>query len=163
MAGLALEMFAIALPGFVLVKVLAPAFFAHQDTRTPFRFAAIAVAVNLVGSLSTFQWLGHVGLALATALSAWTHAILLYIGLHRRGWIRADAKVLFVLLRTAVACGCLALVLWYAGLSSEQWLAMAGPERALKVLLTCVAGFAVYCLVLLLLGVRRHHLLQATD
>jgi peptidoglycan biosynthesis protein MviN/MurJ (putative lipid II flippase) len=56
MAGLALEMFAIALPGFVLVKVLAPAFFAHQDTRTPFRFAAIAVAVNLVGSLSTFQW-----------------------------------------------------------------------------------------------------------
>lgn len=163
MAGLALEMFAIALPGFVLVKVLAPAFFAHQDTRTPFRFAAIAVAVNLVGSLSTFQWLGHVGLALATALSAWTHAILLYIGLHRRGWIRADAKVLFVLLRTAVACGCLALVLWYAGLSSEQWLAMAGPERALKVLLTCVAGFAVYCLVLVLLGVRRHHLLQATD
>lgn len=163
MAGLALEMFAIALPGFVLVKVLAPAFFAHQDTRTPFRYAAIAVAVNLVGSLSTFAWLGHVGLALATALSAWTHAALLYMGLRRRGWIRMDAKVVFVLLRTALACGCLALVLWYGGLSSEQWLAMSGSDRAVKVLVTCAVGLVAYGLALLLLGVRRHHLLQATD
>jgi putative peptidoglycan lipid II flippase len=163
MAGLALEMFAIALPGFVLVKVLAPAFFAHQDTRTPFRFAAIAVAVNLIGSLSTFAWLGHVGLALATALSAWTHAGLLYLGLYRRGWVSVDAKVAFVLLRTTLACGCLALVLSYAGLPSEQWLAMPGPDRALKVLLTCVMGFVVYGAALLVMGVRRHHLLQAAD
>ena len=72
MAAAALEMFAVALPGFVLVKVLQPGFFANQDTRTPFRYAAIAVVVNLLGSLATFSWMGHVGLALATALSAWT-------------------------------------------------------------------------------------------
>ena len=55
MSGQALQMFAIALPGFVLVKVLAPAFFAHRDTRTPFRLAVAAVVVNLIGSLATFQ------------------------------------------------------------------------------------------------------------
>ena len=61
--------------------MLQPGFFANQDTRTPFRYAAIAVVVNLLGSLATFSWMGHVGLALATALSAWTQALLLLYGL----------------------------------------------------------------------------------
>ena len=161
MAGRALEMFAIALPGFVLVKVLAPAFFAHQDTRTPFHYAAIAVAVNLVGSLATFQWLGHVGLALATALSAWTHALLLYTGLRRRGWIAMDRQTYFVLMRTLVACVCLALILLWADQPRAVWLAMAGGERALQVLLTCVLGLAGYGLTLVLLGVRPRHFVQA--
>ena len=167
MAGQALEMFAIALPGFVLVKVLAPAFFAHQDTQTPFRYAVIAVAVNLIGSLATFQWLGHVGLALATALSAWTQASLLYVGLHRRGWIKFDRKVVFVLLRTVIACGVLVLGLTLGmtqtDLSSGQWLEMAGSDRAMQVLLTCFVGATGYGLTLLLLGVRPRHFLAATD
>ena len=51
MAALALQMFAVALPGFVLVKVLAPAFFAHEDTKSPLKYASGAVAANLAGSL----------------------------------------------------------------------------------------------------------------
>ena len=167
MAGQALQMFAIALPGFVLVKVLAPAFFAHQDTQTPFRYAAAAVVVNLIGSLATFQTLGHVGLALATALSAWTHAGLLYFGLHRRGWIKFDTKVIFVLLRTLIACAGLiaGLTLSQAGsgLSTEQWLAMPGDTRALQVLLTCAVGMTGYIAVLLVLGVRPRHFLAASN
>ena len=82
MAGLALEMFAIALPGFVLVRVLSSGFFAKKNTKQPFRYASAAVAVNLFVSLATFKALGHVGLALATALSfAWTNVFLLYFGL----------------------------------------------------------------------------------
>ena len=136
MAGLALQMFAIALPGFVLVKVLAPAFFAYQDTQTPFRYAVVAVVVNLIGSLATFQSLGHVGLALATALSAWTHAGLLYYGLYRRGRIRFDATLVFVMLRTVLACGGLAAglvfsMIWLNGseLTTQQWLALPSVER----------------------------------
>lgn len=170
MAGQALEFFAIALPAFVLVKVLAPAFFAHQDTQTPFRYAAIAVVVNLVGSLATFQWLGHVGLALATALSAWTHAGLLYLGLHHRGWIRFDAKLVFVLARTLMACSVLGLGLLYglgffgdSSFSLQQWLAMSAIDRAMQILLICTLGFSGYVLVLLLLGVRPKHFVVATD
>jgi putative peptidoglycan lipid II flippase len=168
MAGRALQLFAIALPGFVLVKVLAPAFFAHQDTQTPFRYAVVAVVVNLVGSLATFQSLGHVGLALATALSAWTHAGLLYYGLHRRGWVRFDATLVFVMLRTALACGGLAAglafsMIWLNGaeLTTQQWLALPSVERGLQVTLVCVAGLAGYLAILLLLGVRPRHFLQA--
>ena len=167
MAGQALQMFAIALPGFVLVKVLAPAFFAHQDTQTPFRYAAAAVVVNLIGSLATFQTLGHVGLALATALSAWTHAGLLSFGLYRRGWIKFDTEVIFVLLRTLIACAGLiaGLTLSQAGsgLSTEQWLAMPGDTRALQVLMTCAVGVTGYIAVLLLLGVRPRHFLAASN
>ena len=170
MAGQALQMFAIALPGFVLVKVLAPAFFAHQDTKTPFRFALAAVVVNLIGSLATFQSLGHVGLALATALSAWTHAGLLYVGLQRRGWIRFDATVVFVLLRTLLACVGLAAGLvfgtvWLNGseLTLQQWLALPGFDRSLRIILVCMVGLAGYALILLLLGVRPRHFLRAPE
>ena len=167
MAGQALEWFAIALPGFVLVKVLAPAFFAHQDTQTPFRYAVIAVVVNLIGSLATFQWLGHVGLALATALSAWTQAGLLFVGLQRRGWIKFDSKLTFVLLRTLIACVVLVFGLTFGmaqtGLNSGQWLEMPGSDRALQVLVTCFVGGIGYGLTLLLLGVRPRHFLAATD
>ena len=167
MAGQALEWFAIALPGFVLVKVLAPAFFAHQDTQTPFRYAVIAVVVNLIGSLATFQWLGHVGLALATALSAWTQAGLLFVGLQRRGWIKFDTKLTFVLLRTLIACGVLVFGLTFGmaqtGLNSGQWLEMPGSDRAMQVLVTCFVGGIGYGLTLLLLGVRPRHFLAATD
>ena len=167
MAGHALEWFAIALPGFVLVKVLAPAFFAHQDTQTPFRYAVIAVVVNLIGSLATFQWLGHVGLALATALSAWTQAGLLFVGLQRRGWIKFDTKLTFVLLRTLIACGVLVFGLTFGmaqtGLDSGQWLEMPGSDRAMQVLVTCFVGGIGYGLTLLLLGVRPRHFLAATD
>ena len=167
MAGHALEWFAIALPGFVLVKVLAPAFFAHQDTQTPFRYAVIAVVVNLIGSLATFQWLGHVGLALATALSAWTQAGLLFVGLQRRGWIKFDTKLTFVLLRTLIACVVLVFGLTFGmaqtGLNSGQWLEMPGSDRAMQVLVTCFVGGIGYGLTLLLLGVRPRHFLAATD
>jgi putative peptidoglycan lipid II flippase len=168
MAGLALQMFAIALPGFVLVKVLAPAFFAYQDTQTPFRYAVVAVVVNLIGSLATFQSLGHVGLALATALSAWTHAGLLYYGLYRRGRIRFDATLVFVMFRTVLACGGLAAglvfsMIWLNGaeLTTQQWLALPSVERGVQVALVCVVGLAGYLAILLLLGVRPRHFLHA--
>jgi putative peptidoglycan lipid II flippase len=168
MAGLALQMFAIALPGFVLVKVLAPAFFAYQDTQTPFRYAVVAVVVNLIGSLATFQPLGHVGLALATALSAWTHAGLLYYGLYRRGRIRFDATLVFVMLRTVLACGGLAAglvfsMIWLNGaeLTTQQWLALPSVERGVQVAFVCVVGLAGYSAILLLLGVRPRHFLHA--
>ena len=161
-------MFAIALPGFVLVKVLAPAFFAYQDTQTPFRYAVVAVVVNLIGSLATFQSLGHVGLALATALSAWTHAGLLYYGLYRRGRIRFDATLVFVMFRTVLACGGLAAglvfsMIWLNGaeLTTQQWLALPSVERGVQVALVCVVGLAGYLAILLLLGVRPRHFLHA--
>ncbi len=88
----ALLAFASGLPAFSLSKVFQPGFFAREDTRTPMRFAVVSVVVNVVGSLLLSRVIGHVGIALATSLAAWTNAILLGVTLSRRGLFSLDDR-----------------------------------------------------------------------
>lgn len=154
MSSYALEMFAIALPGFVVVKVLSPAFFAYQDTRTPFHYAIVAVAVNLAASLATFQTMGHTGLAMATALSAWTHASLLYMGLHQRGLYCLDGKVASTAAKTVVASSILGLGLFLLLPDGKVWLNMQSLPRIGWTAVVMFLSITVYAIVLLLLGTR---------
>tara|TARA_B100000900_G_scaffold412902_2_gene435649 strand:- start:552 stop:1094 length:543 start_codon:yes stop_codon:yes gene_type:complete len=158
MAAAALEMFAVALPGFVLVKVLQPAFFAHQDTRTPFRYAAVAVLVNLLGSLATFSWMGHVGLALATALSAWTQALLLFYGLVSKGHYQMGGRLVAWGLRALLCSGLLALGLWFAGPTDLQWSNMLPLHRAGWMGVMVVVAVLGYCAALFICGLRLKNL-----
>ena len=73
MAGLSLMAYAIGLPGFMLIKVLAPAFYARKDPRTPVRIAVVALLTNIVLNLAFVVPMvkmnipgPHAGLALAT-------------------------------------------------------------------------------------------------
>ena len=153
MAGYALQMFAVALPGFVLIRVLSTAFYAYEDTRSPFHYAAVAVVVNLLVSLLTFSWAGHVGLAWATAISAWVNVVLLYVNLKRRGVYQLDKTLWRLLWRSLCAslvlAGCLLVFL-----GDMHWLALASDTRAKLMLGTCALGGVGYVLVLFVLGVR---------
>ena len=91
--AMALAAFAVGLPASVLIRVFLPGFFAREDTRTPMIFAGISASVNIVGSLSLFFVLGHVGIAIATSLAAWTNAILLGATLLRRKHFEPDANL----------------------------------------------------------------------
>ena len=73
----ALLIYALGLPAFVLIKVLVPAFFARENTKTPVLIAAICVCVNVVLNLLLMKVLGHLGIALATSISGWLNAGLL--------------------------------------------------------------------------------------
>lgn len=73
----ALGAFGIGLPAFVLIKVFQPAYFAREDMRTPMWFSLVSLVVNAAGSVLMFPGLGHVGIAVATSLSAWVNALLL--------------------------------------------------------------------------------------
>jgi putative peptidoglycan lipid II flippase len=157
MASHALDMFALALPGFVLVKILAPAFFAHEDTKSPLRYASGAVAANLIVSLATFRWFGHVGLAWATAVSAWTHVLLLYVGLKRRGLYTASVRLLPVLWKTVVASALLGVALVLIA-GDINWLELPAFDRMSAIAALSVAGVVGYLGVLLVLGVRPRHL-----
>ena len=77
----ALAAFGLGLPSFVLVKVLQPAFFAREDTKTPFQITVVSVIANIVLGLVLFQVLRHVGLALATSLAMWLNTGLLILSL----------------------------------------------------------------------------------
>jgi putative peptidoglycan lipid II flippase len=85
---------ALGLPAQVLAKVVAPAFFAREDTATPVRVAALAVAVNVAAALLLIPALGHVGLALALSLSSWVNALGLAWLMRRRGLWHPDVRLL---------------------------------------------------------------------
>ena len=89
----ALSAFSVGLPAYVLIKALTPGFFARQDTLTPVKIAIAAMVVNVVLALILMQVLSHVGIAMATAGSAWMNAIILWVILHRRGQFHADARL----------------------------------------------------------------------
>jgi len=99
----ALAAYAAGLPAFVLIKVLAPAFFARHDTATPVKVAVAAMAVNLCLTLVLMQFLAHVGIALATTAAGWLNALTLLALLTRRGHFGFDRRALRNLPRVGAA------------------------------------------------------------
>jgi putative peptidoglycan lipid II flippase len=93
MTSLAIAAFACGLPAFTMTKVFQPGFFAREDTRTPMIFAGASVAVNIAVSLILSRYMGHTGIAIATAAAAWVNATLLGLTLQRRGHYAADDRM----------------------------------------------------------------------
>lgn len=154
MAALSLQTFAVGLPALVMVKVLAPGYFARQDTTTPFRFGVVAVGTNIVLNLALFAWMGHVGLALATSAAAWVNAMLLLRGLVREGHYRPGSRFALTTVRAMFSAGVMvAVVLWWLP-QPENWLLAGDLQRAGWLGLTVVGGGSLYLLCLLGLGER---------
>lgn len=110
----ALFTFSFALPAYVLNKALTPGFFGRHDTATPVKIAAAAFVVNLAASLALIQVYGHVGIALASSVSAWLNAGTLAFILHRRGHIRPDARLKRRVPRLLLATAVMGAVVWGA-------------------------------------------------
>lgn len=160
MAGVSLRAYALGLCAFMLIKVLAPGFYARQDLRTPVRYGIWAMAANmllnllLVAVLMRAFGIGHAGLALATSLSAWFNAGLLWRGLLRAGVYRFDALWRRCLPAMALAVtGLLAALLW-ATPAAPFWIAASAPTRALCMAGLCALGLLVYAATLRLAGLR---------
>lgn len=165
MAALSLRAYAIGLIAFMLIKALAPGFFARQDMRTPVRIGVIAMVTNMVLNVLFvlplhFYWqIGHVGLASATSVSAFLNAILLFWFLRKQGiyaptgqWCRfliqlviAVAVMFVALLMLSAELGLLQSEVWQQG----NWL-----QRISGIGMVCTAGLLVYILVLFVLGFR---------
>lgn len=148
----ALAAFSVGLPGYVLVKVLTPGFYARQDTKTPVRYATISMLVNLVGNLALILPLQHMGPPLATALASTVNVALLYRMLVKRGHFAADARLRRRAPRLALAALAMGVVLWATqGLLTpyihSTWLVRFG---ALAVLVS--AGMLVYGLATVVSG-----------
>jgi putative peptidoglycan lipid II flippase len=161
MTTTALIAFAVGLVGFMLIKVLAPGFYARQDTKTPVRIGMIAMAVNVAVSLMLFKPLGHVGLAIAVSLSAFVNAGLLFQRLYRdRVYRPLDGWGVFlsrVLLASAVMGGTL-----YIGVGKfEFWLHAHTWTRIWQLALWVSVGLVVYLVVALAAGIRPQQLLLA--
>ena len=140
----ALAAFAAGLPAFVLVKVLAPGFFAREDVTTPVKIAGVSVAANIALSVALLAPLQHVGLALATSAASWLNAFLLAFVLHRRGQLAIDLRLRRRLPRIALATLAMTAVL-LAGLEVLSALIDGTAlQRGLALAILVVAGKAAY-------------------
>ena len=161
LTALALQAFAIGLIGFSFVKILAPAFFAREDTKTPVRIGVIALIVNFVLSV-VFAWhltrqgsnAAHVGLALATSIAALLNAGLLYRGLRKDGVVRHSPGWLALLVRVVAANAAMILCLLWLYRPLDWWISNSVLDRAGWLGLAVTAGVVAYFAVLFLVGVR---------
>jgi len=160
MSAEALMAFAFGLLGFILVKVLAPGFYARQDTRTPMRIGVIAMLVNVVLSLILSFLLKHTGLALAISLAAFVNAGLLYHGLRRHEIFQAQAGWIRFLLQVTVASGAMGVLLYWGAGSLNDWLAAPTASRVAQLAALVTGGAALYFIVLFVTGIRPRDLIH---
>jgi putative peptidoglycan lipid II flippase len=165
MTALSLSAYALGLPAFIAVKVLAPGYYARQDTRTPVRFAIIAMVTNMllnflfVGVLVSLHFKGpHIGLALASSIAAYLNAIMLYRGLRQQEVYQPQAGWTRVFFAVILACTVMiAGLVWQYG-SLDQWFAGDVFTRARMLAFLVVGGVLLYLLTLFGAGLRKHHL-----
>ena len=151
----ALAVFAAGLPAYVLVKALAPGFFAREDTATPVKISVACLAVNLILVLILMRPLLHVGIALATVISSWLNAGLLGVVLYRRGHLRLDARLKGRLPRLALATMGMAAALWPLQTALASMLSGPASSRVAGLAVLVGAGLAAFALLAHLLGVAR--------
>lgn len=144
MASKSLVAFSLGLPGLILIKVLAPGFFARQDTRTPARIAVISVSVNIVFSLLLIKPLAHTGLALALTISAYVNAGLLYYTLRKQGIFHLQPGWPIFLAKVFIACIGMGAVLYYTTGDLQLWIDAGLLERVTRLTILIVTGAVVY-------------------
>ena len=164
MSAHSLRAYALGLCAYMLIKVLAPGFYARQDMVTPVSIGIRAMLANMllnvafVIPLMLYFNLGHVGLALATSVAAYLNAVLLWRGLLREAVYRFSPAWRAYALRLLSATLVMLAVLLSLVAPIEDWLSWGWLQRSLQLALLCGAGGGVYLLVHALTGTRLDHL-----
>ncbi len=160
MSAQSLRAYSAGLLAFMLIKVLAPGFFAREDTSTPVKIGIIAMIANMVFNLALIFPLAHAGLALATSLSAWLNAWLLWRGLRKEGAWQSQSGWPRFLAQLAFANATLVAIILYLQPPVDQWLTAGGLQRSADMALLVAAGVGGYFVALALAGVRVRHFRQ---
>ena len=154
MTRLALVAYSVGLLGLIMVKVLAPGFYARQNIRTPVKIAILTLLATQAMNLMFVWHLRHAGLALAIGLGACLNAGILYYQLRKQGIFQPQPNWLGFITRLVLALGAMAVFLWYAMGQERQWLEYGFDSRILHLAGLVVGGAGLYFATLWLLGFR---------
>lgn len=168
MVAVSLTAMSLGVPAFMLSKVLLPAFYARQDTRTPMRAAVLTVFLNigLTVALVTPLWrqgveAAHGGIAAATALAGMGNALLLWRYLRRDGLYRPERGWWRLALQIALGCALMTAAVLLVRHHVGDWGALRATHRIAWLLAAVGAGAVAYALGLLMAGLRPRHLREA--
>ena len=150
--AMALAAYAVGLPAYVLIKALQPGFFAREDTRTPVLIAGASIAVNAALTPLLMWPLGHVGIALATAVAAWANVTGLWLVLRRRKALAVGPELARRLPRIAGCTIAMAGLLLGLAWLLESYIASGSAARLTGMVIVVGAGMAVYVALIQLTG-----------
>jgi putative peptidoglycan lipid II flippase len=161
MTAMALQAYAVGLIGFSFVKILAPAYFARENTKTPVRIALSALLVNFILSVGLAWYMTandfagpHAALAAATSVAAILNAALLYRGLRKDQVLLHSSGWPALLSRVTLACVGMYAVLQQLYRPLEWWIEASFTGRAGWLAVTIITAVGTYFVALLLMGTR---------
>jgi putative peptidoglycan lipid II flippase len=155
MTASALIAYGVGLIGLIVVKILAPGFYAKQNIRTPVKIAVSVLIASQLMNIVFVPWIAHAGLALSVGLGACLNAIFLYAGLRRQEiYVPKAGWGMFMLRLAGAVCLMAGVALWGAG--HFDWIALqAHPVRRIVALSGVIAACGVtYLGALFAMGFR---------
>ena len=162
MAAYSLMAYSLGLPAFISIKILANGFYARQDTKTPVRIGIHAMILNMllnvvfVVLMLQYDFIApHVGLALATTVSAYFNAATLALRLKQHTIIESFETYMLPLLKILLACCAMSLVILWLSPSFESWSQWRWFERVYQLGMLILPAILCYTLMLWIMGVRR--------
>ena len=161
MAARSLVAYSTGLTAFILIKILAPGFYAKQDTRTPVRIGVIAMVTNVVLNIVLVFPLAHAGLALATSLAACLNAALLLKALRANGSYNPSAGWGAFLLKVMTATIVMGVVITVLNDERAIWSVAEAMTRARMLTSLVVVGAATYFSIVYACGIRVRHFTQS--
>ncbi|WP_312037106.1 murein biosynthesis integral membrane protein MurJ [Pseudoalteromonas sp. MMG012] len=145
--------YSVGLVSFMLIKVLAPGFYARQDTKTPVKIGIVTLVLNMLFNIALAPFIGYLGLALATSLSASCNAYLLYRKLKLQGVFVMSNFTLWFAAKCIVSASIMAGCVWYVS-SKYLWHTWLLPEQVMLLVGLLVLAMFVYFLLMFVFGVR---------
>ncbi len=154
MSSHSLMAYSLGLLGFILVKVLAPAFYARKDMKTPVKIAVVALVSNIILNLLLIGPLAHVGLALATSISAMLNAGLLYYFLLKQGVFCLQTPWRGFLLQVTLGLLVMVLVILLINPEHQAWLDFSAWQRVSWLLGIILLAILAYLAAMVAVGFR---------
>jgi len=154
LVSMALYAYLSGLVSFMFIKILAPGYYARQDTKSPVKIGIIAMVANMVFNLLLAPFWGYVGLAIATSLSASLNAFLLYRGLKASGVYQLTSTTLFFMLKLILSAIIMAVVVYQLSPLFAVWLSLSFWSQVYQLLECITIGMLSYFVGLFLFGVR---------
>lgn len=163
MSRAALVAYTVGLTGIILVKVLAPGFYARQNIKTPVKIALVTLVMTQLFNVVFVPLFQHAGLALSIGLGACVNAGMLYFFMRRQGIFVPQPEWLVFLLKLAVALYVMGMVLWWASGADSDWLTLDTVTKITRLSWVMALGAATYFAALWTMGFRLRHFSKRMD
>jgi putative peptidoglycan lipid II flippase len=154
MTSYALVGYSVGLIGMILVKILAPGFYARQDIKTPVKIGIVTLIATQLMNALFIGWIAHAGLALSIGLGACLNSAILYYYLRKKGIYQPEPGWTMYFIKVGIAVAALGLALWFGMGSEQSWLTGSGWARIGRLTMLVTGGVFVYFTVLGVLGFR---------